>query len=104
VIPHNLYADFRYPENCSNDDVFFMLWAILKKNFSTFRSCLEAKYSKKRFEIGGHGTSSERLYKMASSMLLLSQHFPEVASHTWMQTRFPFRQIVEQLKVYKETK
>ena len=98
IIPHHLYRDFRYPMNSSNDDVYFALWAILRKGYTNFRMCLEAKYSKKRFEEGGHGSSNERLKKMALSMYGLARDFPEVADNGWMLTRFPFNTILKSMK------
>jgi hypothetical protein len=95
IIPHHLYREFTYPENSSNDDVYFALWAILRKNYTNFRMCLEAKYSKKRFMPGGHGNNNERLKKMALSMYQLACDFPEVADNRWMLTKFPFSKIIK---------
>lgn len=95
VIPHYLYSEFAYPKDCHNDDVYFALWAILRKNFTTFRTCLEAKYSKKRFQPGGNGPKNKRLIKMANGMKMLAEDFPEVATSDWMRTSFGWKKILE---------
>ena len=97
-IPHKLYADFQYPQDCFNDDVYLALWVILRKGYTNFRTCLEAKYSKKRFMPGGNGGAAERLYKMGMGMAMLARDFPEVADPSWMSTHFRWNSIIKESK------
>ena len=101
VIPDFLYSEFEYPKDCFNDDVYFALWCISKKKFYNFRMCLEAPFSKKRFELGGNGTSQERLKKMALGMYQLASDFPDLCSHEWMKTHFNWKSIIENSKETK---
>lgn len=98
VIPDFLYSKFSYPKDCFNDDVYFALWAILRMDFTNFKSCLEAKYTKKRFEPGGSGNKYERLLKMIGGMKMLAEDFPEVATSDWMKTSFKWKQILDYKK------
>ena len=96
VVPSSLYDEFTYPVDCFNDDVYFALWSITTQGYTSFRMCLEAKYSKKRFEPGGNGSGNERLKKMALGMYQLATDFPQVADNTWMSTNFRWKNIIEQ--------
>jgi hypothetical protein len=98
IIPAALYDRFIYPPDIMFDDNYFALWCILREKYTTFRGCLQAKYSKKRFEPGGHGDGAERLAKMGTGMIQLARYFPEAAGPEWMREHIPRRTLAERIR------
>lgn len=98
IIPHSLYSEFTYPEDCYIDDIFFMMWAMLKKGFYNFRTVRQASFSKKRFESGGSGDMRERLLKNLKGVETLANHFPQIATTKWIRLNINWKDILEYIE------
>lgn len=76
VYPHDLYAEYKYPADAFGlDDRHLALWA-LKRGFR-FRVCMDAPFTKSRYQPGGQGPVEARARKTGLAIARLATDFPE---------------------------
>jgi hypothetical protein len=75
--PHDLYADYVYPEQAFGlDDRHFFLWA-LSQGVTQFRVCMDAPFTKTRYQAGGQGPVDARAEKTGRAIARLATDFPK---------------------------
>lgn len=75
--PHALYAGYRYPEEAFGlDDRHFFLWCLAMK-VTEFRVCMDAPFTKARYQEGGQGSVDVRAAKTGRAIARLASDFPK---------------------------
>lgn len=76
-MPHAWYAKYRYPGGCfALEDRHMMLTAI-HAGHTEFRVCMDAPYSKSRYQPGGQGDIVKRQWNCGRSVEQLAHDFPQ---------------------------
>lgn len=94
VYPHVLYAEYRYPADAYGlDDRHFFLWCIAR-GVTDFRVCMDAPFTKSRYQDGGQGTIRERMVKTGHAIARLAVDFPGLVGATGT-LRIPWQFLLE---------
>ena len=82
AIPHHLYVQFAYPEDCwALEDRYFVYWC-LTQGITNFRICMDAEFNKTRHQEGGSGSLDRRRLMFGKGIARLSTDFPFMAGLT----------------------
>jgi len=78
--PHSLYAQYRYPPDAFGlDDRHFILWCVSQGlTRDRFRVCMDAPFSKSRYQAGGQGALTARIKKNGAAIARLAADFPDL--------------------------
>lgn len=80
--PHVLYEAYRYPPDAFGlDDRHFYLWCI-DRGITSFRVCMDAPFTKSRYQKGGQGSIEERMVKNGLAIARLAIDFPRMVGAT----------------------
>ena len=80
--PHDVYARYAYPADAYGlDDRHFFLWCIAQ-GITEFRVCMDAPFTKSRYQEGGQGSIRERMVKTGRAIARLATDFPELVGAT----------------------
>lgn len=80
--PHAVYAAYQYPEDAYGlDDRHFFLWCIAR-GIKEFRVCMDAPFTKTRYQKGGQGSIEERMEKTGQAIARLALDFPRLVGAT----------------------
>jgi hypothetical protein len=80
--PHALYSRYQYPVDAYGlDDRHFFLWCIANK-VKHFRVCMDAPFTKSRYQEGGQGPVEERMTKNGLAIARLATDFPKLVGAT----------------------
>lgn len=75
--PHWLYEAYQYPEDAYGlDDRHFFLWC-LHQGVTDFRVCMDAPFTKARYQPGGQGPVDIRAEKTGLAIARLAMDFPK---------------------------
>lgn len=92
--PMDLYARYRYPANAFGlDDRHFFLWCI-SQGVRDFRVCMDAPFTKSRYQPGGQGSILERADKCGQAIACLATDFPQYVGCTGT-LRIPWQFILQ---------
>jgi hypothetical protein len=95
--PHDLYAQYRYPSDAFGlDDRHFFLWAI-QHGVTQFRVCMDAPFTKSRYQDGGQGDIATRLANNGRAIARLAMDFPRHVGATGT-LRLPWQLILDMEK------
>lgn len=76
--PHDLYNEYRYPADAYGlDDRHFFLWC-LSKGVTQYHVCMDAPYTKSRYQEGGQGSLDSRAQKTGMAIARLAKDFPKL--------------------------
>lgn len=80
--PMDIYARYTYPADAYGlDDRHFFLWAIAQ-GVREFRVCMDAPFTKSRYQKGGQGSIDERAEKCGHAIARLATDFPRYVGAT----------------------
>jgi len=80
--PHTLYSAYHYPEDAYGlDDRHFFLWCIAH-GVREFRVCMNAPFTKSRYQKGGQGSIEDRMEKTGRAIARLALDFPRLVGAT----------------------
>lgn len=92
--PMELFARYTYPADAYGlDDRHFFLWAI-SQGVRDFRVCMDAPFTKSRYQKGGQGSIDERAQKCGHAIARLATDFPRYVGATGT-LRIPWQFILE---------
>lgn len=83
TIPHAWYAKYAYPPGCFALEDRHMMFAAIRAGHREFRVCMEAPFSKKRYDgardknPGGQGNIAKRRWNCGRAIEQLAHDFPE---------------------------
>lgn len=76
--PDSLYREYRYPSDAYGlDDRHFFLWC-LNRGVKHFHVCMDAPFTKSRYQEGGQGDLNERAQKTGLAIARLATDFPKL--------------------------
>lgn len=76
--PMSLYRAYQYPRDAYGlDDRHFFLWAIAQ-GIKEFRVCMDAPFTKTRYQPGGQGPVEDRMEKCGKAIARLATDFPKL--------------------------
>lgn len=82
VYPHDVYSRYAYPANAYGlDDRHFFLWCI-SIGITDFRVCMDAPFTKSRYQEGGQGDIRSRMLKTGQAIEQLAHDFPILVGAT----------------------
>jgi len=91
--PRELYADYCYPEDAFGlDDRHYFLW-LLDRGNTEFRVCMDAPFTKSRYQAGGQGSLNERAEKCGRAIARLAGDFPALVGATGT-LRLPWQHLI----------
>lgn len=94
--PHSLYKDYRYPPDAYGlDDRHFFLWC-LSKGVIQFHVCMDAPYTKSRYQEGGQGSLDSRAQKTGMAIARLATDFPKFVGAIGT-LRIPWQFLIESI-------
>lgn len=92
--PMSLYTKYRYPADAYGlDDRHFFLWCI-DHGVKDFRVCMDAPFTKSRYQAGGQGTIQQRMTKNGHAIARLALDFPRLVGATGT-LRIPWQFLLE---------
>lgn len=77
AVPHAWYAQYSYPGGCFALEDRHMMFAAIRAGHREFRVCMDAPFSKKRYEPGGQGDLEKRRWNCGRAIEQLAHDFPE---------------------------
>jgi hypothetical protein len=79
AVPRKWYRTYEYPKRCFalEDRHMFMCGIKAGMRFGDFRVCMDAPFSKSRYQQGGQGSIEERMFKCGWSIEQLAHDHPE---------------------------
>lgn len=77
AVPHAWYTKYAYPPSCFALEDRHMMFAAIRAGHREFRVCMDAPFSKKRYEPGGQGTIEKRRWNCGRAIEQLAHDFPE---------------------------
>jgi len=79
AVPRKWYQRYEYPDRCFalEDRHMFMCGIKAGMRFGDFRVCMDAPFSKSRYQQGGQGSIEERMFKCGWSIEQLAHDHPE---------------------------
>ena len=81
AVPHAWYAKYSYPPGCFALEDRHMMLSAIAAGHSEFRVCMDAPFSKSRYQLGGQGDISKRRWNCGRAIEQLAHDFPrEVGS------------------------
>lgn len=75
-MPHAWYARYTYPGGCFALEDRHMMLAAIDAGHTEFRVCMDAPYSKSRYQPGGQGDIKKRQWNCGRSIEQLAHDFP----------------------------
>lgn len=75
-MPHDWYAWYSYPGGCFALEDRHMMLSAIDAGHSEFRVCMDAPYSKSRYQPGGQGDIQKRQWNCGRSIEQLAHDFP----------------------------
>lgn len=76
AIPHAWYAKYSYPPGCFALEDRHMMLSAINAGHTEFRVCMDAPYSKSRYQAGGQGNIDKRRWNCGRSIEQLAHDFP----------------------------
>jgi hypothetical protein len=76
AMPHAWYAKYSYPPGCFALEDRHMMLSAINAGHSEFRVCMDAPYSKSRYQAGGQGDINKRRWNCGRSIEQLAHDFP----------------------------
>lgn len=78
AVPHVWYSRYKYPEDCfALEDRHMMLTAI-DRGMTEFRVCMDAPFSKSRYQPGGQGDLDKRRWNCGRAIERLAHDYPSM--------------------------
>lgn len=94
--PHSLYSEYRYPADAYGlDDRHFFLWC-LSKGVTQYHVCMDAPYTKSRYQEGGQGSLDARAMKTGLAIARLATDFPKMVGAVGT-LRIPWQFLIESI-------
>lgn len=82
VYPHDVFSRYEYPADAYGlDDRHFFLWCIAQ-GITEFRVCMDAPFTKSRYQEGGQGDIASRMIKTGMAIERLAHDFPQLVGAT----------------------
>lgn len=78
AIPHAWYANYSYPGGCFALEDRHMMLSAIDAGHREFRVCMDAPFSKSRYQPGGQGDISKRQWNCGRSIEQLAHDFPSM--------------------------
>lgn len=75
-MPHAWYARYTYPGGCFALEDRHMMLSAIDAGHTEFRVCMDAPYSKSRYQEGGQGNIQKRQWNCGKSIEQLAHDFP----------------------------
>lgn len=75
-MPHDWYAKYSYPGGCFALEDRHMMLSAIDQGHSEFRVCMDAPYTKSRYQDGGQGDIKKRQWNCGRSIEQLAHDFP----------------------------
>jgi hypothetical protein len=76
--PRDLYEPYVYPDEAFGlDDRHYYLW-LLNRGHANFRVCMDAPFTKSRYQEGGQGPVDMRAEKNGKAIARLAKDFPKL--------------------------
>jgi hypothetical protein len=75
-MPHDWYAKYSYPRGCFALEDRHMMLSAIHLGHSEFRVCMDAPYTKSRYQAGGQGDIKQRQWNCGRSIEQLAHDFP----------------------------
>jgi len=76
--PHSIYKWYQYPADAYGlDDRHFFLWC-LNRGITQFHVCMDAPFTKSRYQEGGQGSLDARAQKTGMAIARLATDFPKL--------------------------
>ena len=69
--------NYRYPGDCFALEDRHMIFTAIRNGVRDFRVCMDAPFTKPRYQEGGQGAISDRMWKCGKSIERLAHDFPE---------------------------
>lgn len=93
-MPHAWYAAYRYPGGCFALEDRHMMLAAIDAGHREFRVCMDAPFSKQRYQPGGQGDTQKRIWNCGRAIEQLAHDFPQ---YVGMQgtLRLPWQMIMK---------
>lgn len=92
--PRALYKDYVYPPDAYGlDDRHYYLW-LLSQGHTEFRVCMDAPFTKSRYQHGGQGNLNERARKCGLAIARLASEFPSFVG-AMGTLRIPWQHIIK---------
>lgn len=76
VMPHKWYETYQYPSGCFALEDRHMMLSAINAGHTEFRVCMDAPYSKSRYQPGGQGDINKRRWNCGRSIEQLAHDFP----------------------------
>lgn len=95
--PRSLYESYIYPDaSYGLDDRHYFLW-LLAQGHTEFRACMEAPFTKSRYQPGGQGTLDERAMKCGLAIAKLAGDFPKLVGAVGT-LRIPWQHLITSIR------
>lgn len=76
TMPHGWYAKYSYPASCFALEDRHMMLSAIAAGYSEFRVCMDAPFSKSRYQPGGQGDIPKRQWNCGRAIEQLAHDFP----------------------------
>lgn len=77
AVPHAWYTKYAYAPGCFALEDRHMMFAAIRAGHREFRVCMDAPFTKKRYEEGGQGDIEKRRWNCGRAIEQLAHDFPE---------------------------